>query len=497
VFLNLLALMERVSSFEDLRRLAHCIEKLDGRTARRMMIRVGGLALPLLLRELASPSPTRAEFARGLLVDLATKQADLFPRAVRSLRQLSATADHRLKTSALGVLGELGVAVSAATWVDLETAQRQRATSLAEQLATDADVAAAADLIIKRLDPDEMISLLEVMIESAPQPAARLVTELSGRVDLEGSVRSEVRRVAAATWLHRAQQTRPTPPLRPRRSSVVTQVMIMTDPRRGSHVVVAGRRVAAQKRWRRFAVLIGADGGFEDCLYEDDSAAADVADLSQAALVRGLVIDGYEMVSNDLERARALAAAAARRAAALPNLLNSSYYLGRDLLDLGNVHMGAHAALDEVAAAIGRAVDLFAAGEVGRARELAQSCAQLAPDNADVASTLGLCHLANVELTGAAQWLGRAAAAEPGWPTHHWNLAVVHHLADCASACADALTDFLRTAADCITLRNDSLHHERIIIARRYLAAHRLAEPATRPRRSRRSAVDPARLGKD
>ena len=195
-------------------------------------------------------------------------------------------------------------------------------------------------------------------------------------------------------------------------------------------------------------------------------------------------------------RGRAIAAAAARRAATIPHRLTSAYYLGRDILELGDVHLGPRDSLGELATAIGRAVDLFAAGDVARAKDLALLCARVAPDNPDVASTLGQCYLATGELTAAAEWLGRAAAAEPGWPMHHWNLAAVHHAADCPGACADALATYLTTLQDARQpLPGDRGQDERVAVARRYVAAHRpaQAEPAPAQRRSRRLPRDPAR----
>jgi hypothetical protein len=265
----------------------------------------------------------------------------------------------------------------------------------------------------------------------------------------------------------------------------VATVLILADGS-SSQVVVATSRRGAQRRWRRIAVLVGPDGTLEDCLYEEDVPASELADPLTAPLIRGLLGDGYHVLCDDPVRGRAVAAAAARRAAAIPNRLTSAYYLGRDILDLGDLHLGPRNSLGEVATAIGRAVDLLAIGDVVRAKELAALCARVAPDNADVASTLGLCHLATGELTSAAQWLGRAAASEPTWPMHHWNLAAVHHLADSPHACSESLTAFVVAADECPMLHHDSAAHERIALARRYVAAHRPAAPAAPPVRARR-----------
>jgi hypothetical protein len=492
--------MERGSSFEALQHLARCFEALDARAGRRQCEQLGAVAMPLLLRELGGGAPRRAHLACQLIAELAVESDELRARALRGLHALAGAADDAVKARAMGLLHDLGAQTSA-TFADPEAVQRQSAVAIAEQLGSDAEVAAAADLMTKQLDPDEMVSLLEIMTETAPEKAVRLVRELSGRVDLEGSVRSDVRRLAAASLLERElMEEEPgapaSPPARRRRARTTTRapqpaqpahraasVLVLAD-EQGCQVVMAVQKSGGQRRWRRFAVLVGADGVLEDCLYEDDVPAAELGAPENAPLYSGLLAEGYRLVSDDAERGRAIAAEAARRAAATPHRLTSSYYLGRDLLELGDQHLGprpAHLGRSEIAIAVGRAVDLLAAGEVLRARELALLCARVAPENPDVASTLGQCHLAAGELTAAAEWLGRAAAAEPGWPMHHWNLAVVHHRADCPSACADALASYL-AAAESKSLEGDDGREERIALARRYLAAHRQAPTATPPK---------------
>src|SRR5262245_26934083 len=134
--------MERGSSFGELRRLATCFDKLDARAARRSIQRLGGLALPLLLRELAGESAGRAELARGLIGGLAGGDAELRARAVRGLQSLSAStgmggagaagapgapsraSGDDIKARALGLLGELGVTAASATFSDPDAVQR-------------------------------------------------------------------------------------------------------------------------------------------------------------------------------------------------------------------------------------------------------------------------------------------------------------------------------------------------------------------------------------
>src|SRR3569623_1346868 len=143
--------------------------------------------------------------------------------------------------------------------------------------------------------------------------------------------RSSARRARRASPI----RTRSSAAARPRRPTLVA---ILGDAA-ARLVVVARRKLAGERRWRRFAVLIHRDGHIDDCLHED---AAD----DHAPLIANLVADGYRVASSDLERARGIVAAAARQTVASaapadePARLTSAYYLGRDLLDLGDAHLG-------------------------------------------------------------------------------------------------------------------------------------------------------------
>lgn len=510
--------MERGSSFEELQRLARCLEQLDARGARRIVQRLRGTALPMLLRELSSAPSQRTQLAGDLLLAVADSD-ELRARAVRGLMGLTDRASDPIKTAALGLLRELGVTTAAPAFDDPETVKRRSAAALAAQLDSEADVAAAADLMTKRLDADELVSLLELMSETSPPQAARLARELGGRLDLDGDVRSEARRIAACSYLPSADAGAPTrrSPAAPRgrrdlRAAAEVCVLIGSgerDQRDRSHVIVATRRHGSQRRWRRLALLIDAGGVLEECLYEDDVPARELGAAEAAPLVQGLLAEGYRAVSRDLAHARTLATAAVQRAAALPHRLTSAYYLGRDILELGDLHLGSRPSTANLENAIGRAVDLFAAGDVERARQLAAACAREAPHNADVASTLGLCLLAAGELSEASEWLTRAASVEPTWPTHHWNLAAVHHRAGSHNACARALAAFLG-ASEQVSPRGagllDATHATRVALARRYLATHAPAAddpraaappPPGRSRQRRRSRSSPARTRPD
>jgi tetratricopeptide (TPR) repeat protein len=163
--------------------------------------------------------------------------------------------------------------------------------------------------------------------------------------------------------------------------------------------------------------------------------------------------------------------AAARRTVSSGQTLPSGYYLGRDLLGITDSHVvGGRAG--EPAALLGRAVDLLAAGESERARPLLEHCASIAPDDAEAASSLGLCLLAQGELPAAVLHLQRAAWIEPQWPLHHWNVAAAAHRAGDLATCAGALREFLARADEPLAAAVDPGHGRRISLARRFVADH-------------------------
>ncbi len=123
--------------------------------------------------------------------------------------------------------------------------------------------------------------------------------------------------------------------------------------------------------WRRWAVLIGASGAIDSCEHTDADGRADPS----AALVDSLVAEGYRVATADADHARAIVAAAARLTAGEhPGALASAYYLGRDLLELGDVHMAGRPRVVQVVSTVGRAVELIATGEHIRALALLARC---------------------------------------------------------------------------------------------------------------------------
>lgn len=448
-------------AFGDLRKLAEWFAASPSAfwsRIERITRRLGVTAVPLLGRELRSADPRRRDAARDALAFLARAgededdpaQARIRERVIGELRGVAtdATADDA-KVCALGLLAELGEHATA-RFADPPAMRRRSALALAARLDTPADVASAADLMIRQLDEVDLVQMLEILVEEAPSAAHRLATELGARLDLPVELRQRIGALVEAIA--------PVTPL-PRRPARGTQAAVLVDAA-ARLVVVASRKISGERRWRRWAVLIGASGRIDDCLHEDDAGDA-------AALIDSLCADGYRIASTELSRARAVVAGAARMTAQEPERLSSPYYLGRDLLDLGDAHLAGRGRGDAASHALGRAVELLAEGDATRARALLERCD---PDNPDVAGALAACLLAQGDPAGAAEHLSRALVAEPEWPLHHWNLAIALRRIEDDAGCYQALRRFIATSAAPSGLFGDPDQPGRVACAERMLA---------------------------
>jgi hypothetical protein len=430
-------------SFADLRRLADWFSRrsTDASTIQiaRIVGRLGTTALPFLGRELTGPDPRRRDAARDALATLATTAAR--DRVIALLSSIAQTCEHDdIKVSALGLLAELGEHPTT-QFHDPTAIQRRSALALAAQLTTPADVASAVDLMIRQLGDHDMLQMIDILLEAAPSAAAQLIAELLARLDLSPALRD---RVAALHPTDHDLTTPTNPRARP------TQVAVLVDAA-ARIVVVASRKVTGERRWRRWAVLVGASGRIEDCLHEDDAGADDDA----APLIANLCADGYRVASTELDHARTVVTAAVRHATRHGSTLSSAYYLGRDLLELGNEHL-THGRT-RTPSSIGQAIELLATGDPIRAQAIIERCTrsatrpapnQPAPNHpADIAATLAACLLARGQIAEAVEPLERAVAEEPTWPLHHWNLASALHALGDSTGCYHALRRFVATSS--------------------------------------------------
>ena len=369
------------------------------------------------------------------------------------------------KVCAVGLLGELGER-GVARFSDPSAIQRRSAIALAAQLDSASEIANAADMMLRQLDDDDIAEMIDVMAEATAPAAARLAAELAARLDASPELRARLAPIAAAaTPLSRRE--------RPTHASVLVDAAARL-------VVVASRKVGGERRWRRWAVLIGSSGHIDDCIHSDGTGAD--------GLVDSLVADGYQVASTELDHARALVSAAAQlTAGARVAKLPPAYYLGRDLLDLDDAHLEGRSRVEIVASTLGRAVDLLADGEPVRAHALLASCDASVPD---VAAAIAACLVAQGRHADAIVHLQRAADGEKDWPLHHWNLAAALHATGDAHGSDRALRQFLATSVARSALAGDSAQADRIALARRLVSAYeRIARLDGKPRRRRRRIV--------
>lgn len=477
-------------AFADLRRLAEWFETAPGapgaRTERieptehieRMVRRLGALAVPLLGRQLRGADPRRRDAARDALASLARAgdAAGVRARVIDELRGTAARAAiDDARVCALGLLAELGEQATAQL-ADPSAMQRRSALALAAQLEDPADVASAADLMIRQLDDADLAQMLSILVEVAPGAAQHLARELAARLDLPIEQRERLAAVVESIVgeAPRGGSGGGRAPAPLRRAARPAQVAVLVDAAARLVVVASrrhpaeGRRAAGARRWRRWAVLIGPSGRIEDCLHEE--AASEPGDA--AALIANLCADGYRIASHEVDHARAVVAKAARATAIDPEGLMSAYYLGRDLLELGDAHLGDRRRGDLAARALGRAVELLAEGDPARALALLQRCdpRALSDQQGDVAGALGACLLALGDAAAALEPLARAIAAEPTWPLHHWNLAIALQRQGDRPGCQRALRRFLAASAAPSGLSADPDQPGRIACAERLLA---------------------------
>jgi hypothetical protein len=504
------------SAFVDLRRLADWFASLSGRNSscrpisprlnERIVARLGAACVPLLGRELCTAdtigfASRRREAARVALAQLAQLEAPhVRARVIAELHRIAGSdACDDGKVCALGLLAELGARMpgGATRFADPSAIQRRSALALATQLDNAADVAAAADMMIQQLGDDEIVHLIDVMVRASSGAAYHLAVELCARLDLAADTRERIADLALG-------QTAPLPvTANPGASQRKTTVAVLVDAT-GRAVVVASRKVAGERRWRRWAVLIGAHGAIDDCLHDEHAGN----DGDHAPLVASLVADGYHVATTDLERARGLVAAAARHAALSPSAdedttraLSSAYYLGRDLLDLGEAHLGGRAHAHPTSTTLGRAIELIADHDILRAQVLLARCESITSSGADVAAANAACLIEQQRFADAHVHLARAIELEPDFPLHYWNAAsVLHQLGD-ANGCYQALRRFVATSDDVSRptgLYADPDQPSRVALAIRLIAelertARLTGTRLQRPRRKRRASKRSAR----
>ena len=431
--------------------------RADEAGLRAMARSLGATAVPLCARELGD-DPERRAWAIELLRTIAQVADERVKAELRALTERPC-AD-AAKLAALALLAELGDETATARFRDPKQMHQESLARFARQLATPAEVASAADLLVSRLGADELVEFVEAFSEADPDRARALGDELAARVDLDVAARGELARVTAPLWLATGRA--------PARALGRPALLIGQRHDDGRVVITVARRTSAEPRWRALIVRCEPDGALAAIHYDDDTTPRRVRD----ELVAPVEAEGFERFAITTAAAQRVVALAARRAVAAGHALPSPYYLGRDLLGLGDAHLAERPLGPDRGRLLGRAIDLLAAGSPERARPLFEHCAATGPDDADAHAHLGLCRLALGDARGAAEALTRAAWLEPAWPLHHWNLAAAAHRAGDLVLCARALHAFLDHAGDPLAHAVDHSHARRVDLARRFLADH-------------------------
>ncbi len=377
---------------------------------------LGSVAVPMLVRRFSQTAAARTACQAALLAITEVAPAD-HRRVVAELRKsVHAVVSDDARVALLALLHQLGSVEPGAQFADPVQVQRDAARALAKQLTSPADIARAAALMIRQLPVVELLAMVELVVADAPDCGAWLTDELLARLDLDADIRAELRRIAAGV--------RVAAPVMPLPASDAT-LTALVHPSGAMGIVVEAAPAAPLELRRAIAFLVDAGGLLIDATYQEPAARGVTAEW-----MRGLVADGYRETAIERAAARSAVIAAARQAVADNAELPLAFYVGRDLLQLGNTHLGGRAGqeIDSTwSVAAGYGVDLLAAGEVTGAFALLSQCvardAVQAAANADVASAYGMTCLALEKYADAAHWLSVAAAADPGLADHAWNWA--------------------------------------------------------------------------
>jgi len=218
-------------SFIKLQRLEMALEDIregqpvtDGRarTLRRLATELDATAAPMLVRHLGSGHDVVSQWARALLLQIAAPGQLGRDRTRQVIRRGAASpaldALTRRRCRELLAATAPGESAPSAPRDEHTTAATRAARDdslrqLAGCLDTRAEVARAADLLLRQLDDEELLSFVDAFADGAPRRAATLLEELSLRDDIDGRLRSELRRLAAplgATHPPAVVATRPT-----------------------------------------------------------------------------------------------------------------------------------------------------------------------------------------------------------------------------------------------------------------------------------------------
>ena len=464
-------LQHLVQSFEE---LGAGVAPADAalRRALRLVVQLGATALPLCVRELAGSDARRACWAEVLLEQLGARP-ELHARVVAELRGLASEQSahgETVRERARRMLGELGQRVSAPELDEpyqVSNLGSHRASGLASGLAgadaapidatrlradmarmkTPAEVAQVADRMLAALESMALVLLVDELGEKDPARALRLADEILLHNDLDGQTRQSLRRVRAPLLMSLARPVglaavaaarAPVPAPGARVAALVGRhangrmVAIVSQP----VIVRPGERPA---RVRVMCMLLAADGLLNDGLYGEDFALRGL----EYELLAPLRERGYRFATAGVDEAAELVRAGARAALCLGRVLPRAFYLGRDLLGIGDQHAAGLRTTDEDGPLLDRGLQFLDEALPERARPLLERYVHRVPESAEGHAGLARCLLALDDLEPARAQLIQAIALDPDNPLHHWNLAAIAHRQGRAGGCYLALLDYL------------------------------------------------------
>jgi hypothetical protein len=396
-------------------------------------------------------------------------------RIVTGLRRLitvkvgvSPLGENELQIAALALLHQVSAGVESvqATFADPQQVLRQAARSFASQIDSPAEIARAAQLMMTQLPGAEMISMLELMLEELPAAAQQLCEEFGARLDLDLSIRTQIRSLSAChpvTFSVRdpsvvsACETAPLcwQILLSAQASAAITIMVSSPPQaRYAQYQIDDRNVLIETSYQQGKVLSVAP----DRLLQRESVS--------------------------FARAREIVAGAARNAVRLGTGPTDNYYLSRDLLMLEQLHRSCASPHGNHAYIANHATDLLACGESQRAHDILRQYVLQHPtatSNPDLALAYGMSCLATQQFTIAQTMLSQACQHRDATVDHWWNLACAAERNQDIATMETALTCYLSAAQNAPMLSSQSAH--RIELARALLGGSASLPPCENPQK--------------
>lgn len=430
-------------SFISLRELLNSFEELEGGSPRsadretaiyQLVDHLGDLATPVLLRKLFA-GPESGRWASLLLLRLG-QDTGLRKRIAAELRQQLMTPGlpdlHKLR--GLDLLSQLGERCA-----ELPTLSYPEQTAefslieLASCIASPAQLARAADILIGDLPPAELVEFVEDMSSHQPAAARRLLGELDLRDDLDGKTRNVFRQIAASLSGYAQEDSEPGP----RRPGI--RLARHAD---GRHAIVSYARMPGESpaRYRALSMDICAAEGLLACSYLDTVTRGEV----DRQILQPLIEEGFELCPLAPGEAIQRATVAMRVRSLRGQTMPRSYYLGRDLLGLKREHLATRAPGENgQAALLARGTELLSRGQAGAARELLARYTAHYPDDSEGLATMGACLMRLGDIEAARNHLARAAWLSPTVGRYHWNRASFAHQEGRLGDCFLALKEYL------------------------------------------------------